>query len=167
MSHVAYAYVSHFSIKTHNTSFKTYVYMNMWHDSSCDSQVRHLCIYMCCVTRLVHVWDMTHLHVWHYSERDMTHSHVWHYSERDMTHSHVWHYSERDMTHLHVWHYSERDMTHLHVWHYSERLILRLVEQHSQSHGSPFFESDLWHAWHDSFKTHVYVIMWHDPFGNS
>jgi len=70
-----------------------------------------------CVTWLIHMYDITHTHVWYYSYTCMT----WLMHMYDITHSYVWHDSficmtwlihMYDMTHSYVWH-----EPHSHVWH--------------------------------------------------
>ena len=92
--------------------------------------------------RLIHIWHMTHSHVFH----SMTHSYVWHGSfifvtwliySCDMTHSYVWRHSFIYVT----WLIHTCDMTHSRAWHVSFICVTWLI-----------------HVWHDLFICETWLI---------
>ena len=112
------------------------------------------------VTWLIHMWDMTHLYMWHESiiyMWDMSHSHMQHKSI-DTEMSAWW-----NMTHLYTWFIYVWDMTHLYVRHESLTMCIREtwfihnVTQITQHRNACLIQ-------YDSFIHTTHLYMGHDSF---
>ena len=93
-------YVIHdsFTCVWHESS--THIWLH-WSPSQCKKTQRVLC-----VTRLIHVYDMTHSLMWHC---------VWNLCVK---HTSVWHESLR-VPHIHMWGVADEDVSascHIHIW---------------------------------------------------
>ena len=100
----------------------------------------HFQVSFMCMTWLTHVFEMSHLYVWHDSFICVT----WLTQICDMTHSNVWDISSIRVT----WLIRMCDMTHSYVWHDSIICVTWLIHMCDTTHS---------YMWHDSLTwlTHM------------